>query len=92
MKSLVALSPGIDYRNLRPDAALKKYGERSALVVASQEDAYAANSARQLAVGAPGVGIRDLRILNAAGHGTTMLTRQPDLVSSLVDWFRRTLL
>ena len=92
VKSLVALSPGIDYRNLRPDAALKKYGERPALVVASQEDTYAANSARQLAVGAPGVGIRDLRILNGAGHGTTMLTRQPDLVSSLVDWFRRTLL
>ena len=27
-----------------------------------------------------------------AGHGTTMLVRQPDLAGRLVDWFRRTLL
>ncbi len=49
VRSLVLLSPGIDYRGLRPEAAMKKYGERPALLVASQEDNYAANSARQLA-------------------------------------------
>jgi hypothetical protein len=27
-----------------------------------------------------------------AGHGTTMLVRQPELTGRLVDWFRRTLL
>ena len=31
-------------------------------------------------------------MLNGAGHGTAMLARQPDLASSLVDWFSRTLL
>jgi pimeloyl-ACP methyl ester carboxylesterase len=90
--SLALLSPGIDYRGLRPEAAIKKYGERPALIIASQEDNYATGSARQLAVARPGIGIRDLRILNGAGHGTAMLSRQPDLASSLVDWFRRTLL
>jgi dienelactone hydrolase len=90
VRSLGLLSPGIDYRGLRPEAAMKKYGGRPALLVASQEDSYATNSARQLA--GVGQGIRDLRILNGAGHGTTMLTRQPDLAASLVDWFRRTLL
>jgi dienelactone hydrolase len=90
VRSLALLSPGIDYRGLRPEAAMKKYGDRPALLIASQEDNYAANSARQLATG--GGGIRDLRILNGAGHGTTMLVRQPDLVGALVDWFRRTLL
>ena len=90
--SLALLSPGIDYRALRPEAAIKKYGERPALIIASQEDNYATSSARQLAVAGPGIGIRDLRILNGAGHGTAMLARQPDLASSLVDWFKRTLL
>jgi dienelactone hydrolase len=88
--SLALLSPGIDYRGLRPEAALKKYGERTAMLVASQEDNYAANSARQLAGSGPGN--RDLRLLNGAGHGTNMLLRQPDLVGAVVDWFRRTLL
>ncbi len=92
VRSLALLSPGIDYRGLRPEAAMKKYGERPALIVASQEDNYATNSARQLAVTGPGTGIRDLRILSAAGHGTAMLAKQPELAASLVDWFRRTLL
>lgn len=90
VRSLALLSPGIDYRGLRPEAAMKKYGDRPALLVASQEDNYSANSARQLAGSGPGV--RDLRILTGAGHGTAMLGRQPDLVAALVDWFRRTLL
>jgi dienelactone hydrolase len=90
VRSLALLSPGIDYRGLRPEAAFKKYGDRPALLAASQEDNYSTNSAREL-VGS-GTGIRDLRILNGAGHGTTMLVRQPDLVGALVDWFRRTLL
>ena len=94
VRSLALLSPGIDYRGLRPEAAIKKYGERPALIIASQEDNYATGAARQLAVAGagPGIGIRDLRILNGAGHGSAMLARQPDLASSLVDWFRRTLL
>lgn len=90
VRSLVLLSPGIDYRGLRPEAALRKYADRPAMILASQEDNYAANSARQLAGSGPG--IRDLRILNGAGHGTNILVRQPDLIGSLVDWFRRTLL
>ena len=90
VRSLALLSPGIDYRGLRPEAAMKKYGDRPALLVASQEDNYSANSARQLSQSGPGV--RDLRILNGAGHGTAMLARQSDLGASLLDWFRRTLL
>jgi len=90
VRSLVLLSPGIDYRGLRPEAALKKYGDRPAMLLASQEDNYSTNSARELA--AAGAGIRDLRILNGAGHGTSILVHQPDLAGALVDWFRRTLL
>ncbi len=90
VRSLVLLSPGLDYRGLRPEAAMTRYGDRPALLVASQEDNYAANSTRQLAQSGPGV--RDLRILTGAGHGTTMLGRQPDLTASILDWFRRTLL
>lgn len=90
VRSLALLSPGLDYRGLRPEAALRKYGDRPALLVASREDSYATNSARQLAKSGPGE--RDLRILDGAGHGTAMLGRQADLTASLVDWFRRTLL
>ncbi len=90
VRSIALLSPGLDYRGLRPEAALRKYGDRPALLVASEEDSYAANSARRLAKA--GTGEREVRILTDAGHGTAMIARQPDLAASLVDWFRRTLL
>jgi len=90
VQSLALLSAGVEYRGIRGDAPMRKYGNRPALLVASLEDPYATRSARELSTF--GDGIRELRLLNGAGHGTVMLVRQPDLVGVLVDWFRRTLL
>jgi len=88
--SLALLSPSLDYRGLRIEAAMKKYGGRPVLLVASDEDSYAARTARELEKA--GSGKRETLMLSQAGHGTTMLVRNPELATSLVDWFRRTLL
>jgi pimeloyl-ACP methyl ester carboxylesterase len=90
VRSLALLSAGLDYRGLRIEAAMKKYNERPALIVVSQEDPYPLRSAKVLT--ASGSGPRELKLLDGAGHGTVMLTRQPDLIGVLVDWFQRTLL
>ena len=90
VRSLALLSPGLDYRSLRTDAALRKYGGRPALLVAGSNDPYALRSAKDLAAG--GGGVREMRILENAGHGTTMLKGDHDLGRLLVDWFQRTLL
>jgi alpha-beta hydrolase superfamily lysophospholipase len=90
IRSLALLSAGLDYRGLRIEAAMRKYGERPAFLVASLEDPYATRSARQMTTF--GTGVRELRLLSGAGHGTVMLSRQPDLIDLLVDWFERTLL
>lgn len=87
--SIALLSPSLDYRGLRIEAAMRKYGNRPALLALSDDDAYAMRSAKDLQKAGPG--IRELLVLNEAGHGTTMLSRSPDLSSALVDWFRRTL-
>jgi alpha-beta hydrolase superfamily lysophospholipase len=91
VRSLALLSAGLDYRGLRTENALAKPGRRAVLLVASDEDTYAANSARKLSQ-QEGAGTRELRLLTGAGHGTVMLARHPDLAGVLVDWFRRTLL
>lgn len=88
--SLALLSPTTDYRGLRIDAAMKKYGTRPALMIASDDDAYAMRSVKELQKA--GGGTREALILNHAGHGTVMLGRDADLARTLVDWFRRTLL
>lgn len=90
VRSLALLSAGLDYRGLRTEGAMSRLGKRAVLLVASEEDSYAANTARRL-VQQEG-GTRELRLLNGAGHGTVMLHRQTDLTAALVDWFRRTLL
>ena len=87
--SLALLSPSLDYRGLRIEAAMKKYGGKPALLVVSDDDPYALRSAKDLQKA--GGGTRELLVLNHAGHGTIMLARDSDLTRALVDWFRRTL-
>jgi alpha-beta hydrolase superfamily lysophospholipase len=87
--SLALLSPSLDYRGLRIEAAMRKFWTRPALMVASDDDPYASRSARDLEKGTRS---REVLHLSAAGHGSTMLERDPSLMGSLIDWFRRTLL
>jgi alpha-beta hydrolase superfamily lysophospholipase len=87
--SLALLSPSLDYRGLRIEAAMRKYGNRPALLVASDDDPYAQRSVRDLQKGASG---REVMRLSGAGHGTMMLLNDSGLSGVLVDWFRRTLL
>jgi alpha-beta hydrolase superfamily lysophospholipase len=87
--SLALLSPSLDYRGLRIEAAVRKYGSRPLLLVASDEDAYAMRSAKDLQKITGG--IRELLVLKNAGHGTNMLSASEDLPRQLVEWFRRTL-
>ena len=88
--SIALLSPSTDYRGLRIEAAMKTYAKRPALLIASDDDAYASRSVKELQKA--GAGIREALILNHAGHGTVMLGHDSDLARTLVDWFRRTLL
>ena len=86
--AVALISPSLDYRGLRIEQAMRKVA-RPALLVASDDDPYAARSARELQKAAGGP--RELIVVSQAGHGTAMLSRDADLVRTLVDWFRRTL-
>ena len=88
--SIALLSPGIDYRGLRSEAAMKKFGARPALLAGSTKDPYAARTIRHFATIGPG--LREVRLTDAVAHGTVLLSRDPQLIPALVDWFKRTLL
>ena len=89
VRSIALISPSIEYRGVHIDASLRLYGARPALLIASLHDPYAARSVRELAQDAPGP--RELRWSNVPAHGTSLLSGDPDLVQSLVEWFQRTL-
>jgi dienelactone hydrolase len=88
--SIALLSPGIDYKGLRTEAAMKKFGARPVLLVGSTKDPYAARSIRHLRTIGPG--LREVRLTDSVAHGTVLLSRDPELITALVDWFKRTLL
>jgi dienelactone hydrolase len=89
VRSLALVSPSVDYRGVRIEQPLRQYGARPALLVASLHDPYAARSVRELADDPPG--IRQMRWSDTAAHGTLLLSRDPDVVRSLVEWFQQTL-
>lgn len=89
VRSIALISPALDYRGVRIEAAMKQYGARPALLVASANDPYAARTVRELSKDASGN--REMHLSEAAAHGTVLLARDPDLVKTVVDWFQRTL-
>ena len=93
VRSIALLSPAAEYRGLRCEPAMRRYAERGGamMLVASTGDPYALRTAHHFESLATGP--RDLRVVDGINaHGTTLLHARPDLVASLVDWFRRSLL
>ena len=90
VRAVALISPSLDYRGARLDAAaIKKLGSRAVWLVASTEDPYALRTVRELA--GPDGG-REQRLSAIRAHGTALFTADPDLTPALVDWLRRTLI
>ncbi|MGE0361595.1 MAG: alpha/beta hydrolase family protein [Vicinamibacterales bacterium] len=90
VKAVALVSPAGDYRGVRLDGGLRKYGSRPLLLVASTEDPYALRTVRALTEDEPPG--RQLRLSALAAHGSHLLDRDPDAATAVVDWLRQTLL
>lgn len=84
VRTVVMLSPGMNYKGVLVSDALDTYGTRPLLVVASTEDNYAFKSAQ--AIDAAAKGPHHLQTYTGAGHGTKMLNKVPDLEGLIVSW------
>ena len=86
IKTAVLLSPGLDYRGVTTETAVQSYGNRPLLIVASEEDSYAADSSRSLLdLASPQAA---LQMYSGIGHGTSMLNNDPALTQTLLDWLQ----
>lgn len=85
-RGAVALSPGLDYRGTKPEAALAEgFADRAALLVAAHGDSGSADSVRQLFASAGG----DVtaRILPGRAHGTRLFDSDYAAASrTILDW------
>jgi alpha-beta hydrolase superfamily lysophospholipase len=90
VRALALISPALDYRGVRIENAMRQYGARPALLLASAHDPYAARSAKDLA-GKDAPGPREVHLSEVSAHGTLLLAQDAELVRILVEWFRHTL-
>lgn len=90
VRGVALLSPALDYRGVRIEAAAKKYGSRPMLLAVSSEDPYALRTVRALTGGDQPA--REQRISTLSAHGSHLVDRDPEVAATLVDWLRRTLL
>ncbi|MBI2054739.1 MAG: alpha/beta fold hydrolase [Candidatus Sungbacteria bacterium] len=89
IRSLIILSPGLDYRGvLTKDAAVKLHTGQQVFFMASEDDEYSAASTKELFEVA--TSDKKMEILHDAGHGTTMLERKPEYLKILADWLYQT--
>ena len=89
VRALALISPAEEYRGVRIDGAMKEYGGRPALLIASSHDPYSARTVRDLAKDASGP--RDTRLSETTAHGTILLARDADTARALIEWLQATL-
>jgi len=82
IKAIALLSPGLDYRGVKTEEAMKIY-DRPVFIAASKEDEPAASSSQKLYELAAGKKV--LKMYENAGHGTWMFGKT-DLQKELLSW------
>lgn len=87
VNTAVLLSPGLNYAGVTTREAVENYGQRPILIVASEEDAYAANSSRKLEQLA--LGEAELIMYQGAGHGIHIFSKEPGLSDRIITWLQK---
>ncbi len=82
--NLALLSPTLNTKGLTTAGAMVKYGDRPVLIVASANERFDGTFAEKLEQRA--VGQKHLELLEDAGTGTKMLSRDPSLEGILLSW------
>ncbi len=82
-RGAIALSPGLDYRGVKPESALVDgLADRAALLVASQNDTSSSTAIRQMFLKAKGD--VSARIYRGRAHGTRLFDSELDSVSAMI--------
>jgi dienelactone hydrolase len=84
IRSVVLLSPGLNYRGITTEDAIKAYGNRPALLIAARDDDYSSDSVVKLAAIAKGSVKKQL--YEKAGHGNFMFRTERGLGKLILEW------
>jgi pimeloyl-ACP methyl ester carboxylesterase len=90
---LVLLSPGLNYRGMATEPAIKRYHGRPIFLAAATEDKRSVEAINRLYDLSNGdVEVARGRVITTGGaHGTNLFDPNPELRSELIDWIRMVL-
>lgn len=80
---VVALSPGLDYKGLKPGEVINK-SKAKIFLVAADDDKYSADSVREL--GNISKANTDITIYPKGGHGTNLFSTTPEILQVITNW------
>jgi len=83
VRTAVCLSPGLDFRGLRPMEFMKQVDKRPLYLIASKGDDYSAKTADALSQAGVVEGPKSLRLFDGKAHGTDMLAANPGLAQTI---------
>jgi hypothetical protein len=85
VRTVVLLSPSLDYNNADLEGAMTDYGELSVLVVVSEDDLFPTSEDARILAGLIH-GEAETQIYMDAGNGTNMISAKPELAGLIIDW------
>lgn len=89
VKAAFLLSPGLDYRGVKTEAAAGslKSGQ-SIFYIASRDDSHSADTIQRLYDITPAGVRKEIKFFETAGHGTTIFEREPQFMATMVRWLQ----
>jgi dienelactone hydrolase len=91
VRTVVLLSPGLDYHGVTTEDAIAKYGTRAIFIVASENDSQSVGGAQKLYDLATDAKPRKIKIYRGSAHGTDIFSAQAGLASIIVAWLSNNL-
>lgn len=90
IKASILLSPGLNYRSIETEPAVKKLQKNQSLFLSAggENDDYSAETARKLFEIAK-VDNKELKVFQKAGHGTSIFTEEPGLMDEIIAWLKK---
>lgn len=87
VRTVLLLSPGLDYRGIKPLPSLIKYSDRPIFLAASEGDSYSAQAVRKLAEEAAGPKL--IKLYPGTAHGTDLFGAVKDFNQTLLAWLQK---
>src|SRR5205085_10092517 len=79
VRTAVCLSPGLDFKGLKPLDVMQQVDKRPLYLIATKGDEYSAKSATELSKAGMTDGPKSLRLFEGNEHGTDMLSAHEGL-------------